>query len=57
MTLTRYESLSFERLARNVWRYADESTGYNVGPVYLTREELLADIERMAFVFCSSRLR
>lgn len=57
MMPTRYESLSFERLTRNVWKYVDESTGANVGFAYMTRAELLADIERMAFVFCSSRLR
>lgn len=57
MTPTRYESLSFEKLAPRVWRYLDESTGANVGQVYMTRAELLADLDRMAQVFCSRRLR
>jgi hypothetical protein len=44
---TRYPELDYEKQG-NVWRCLDASTGQAVGPLYKTRAELLADLERYA---------
>jgi len=56
-TMTRFESLSFQQLDRDLWRYYSEETGMHVGPAFKTREELLAYLPQQAEAFCSSRLR
>lgn len=48
---TRYPELAYVRVDRVTWRFADASTGANIGPYYRTRVELLADLDRYAAFF------
>jgi hypothetical protein len=51
---TRFPELGYARPLKEVWRVIDKSTGCGVGPLYKTRAELLADLDRFAVVFgCS----
>lgn len=40
--------IGYRRVAVDSWRFVDANTDEVVGPNYLTKEELLADIERFA---------
>jgi hypothetical protein len=47
---TRYPALGFEWRGDH-WRILDNATGSAVGPIYKTRKELLADLDRFAREF------
>jgi hypothetical protein len=48
---TRFPELGYQHQGKDAWRILDRSTGAAVGPLYPTRESLLADLERFAGVF------
>lgn len=48
---TRYPELGFTKIedgSRVIWRVVCRETGAEVGPLYASRSELLADLERYA---------
>ena len=49
-TQTRIEPLALARFAPNHWQYVDTTDNRNaqVGPIYRTKTEALADLERYA---------
>jgi len=49
-TQTRIEPLALGRFASNHWQYVDTTDNRNaqVGPIYRTKTEALADLERYA---------
>lgn len=51
MSETRYKELGYVHVTQNLWRLVDLATGHVVGPLYRTRAELLADLDRYARVF------
>jgi hypothetical protein len=48
MTKTRNKHLDLGKIAPNMWSFFDVSTGCQVGPIYHTKIEALADLERYA---------
>jgi len=51
---TRYPELGLANCGRACWRIVDRSTNQVVGPIYGTKAELLADLDRYAAVFGST---
>ena len=53
MRSTRFRYLGYDKVAPNIWRIFDLCDGREsaVGPIYKTRAELLADLERFARAF------
>jgi hypothetical protein len=47
---TRFAELQYTTYC-GIWRIVDAETGNTVGPVYKTKAELLADLERYAKEF------
>jgi hypothetical protein len=45
---TRYSELAYARHAPNLWRIIAVDTDQAVGPFYVTKAELLADLARYA---------
>lgn len=45
---TRYPELGFCKVQDGLWRVVARETGSHVGPLYKSRGELLADLERYA---------
>jgi hypothetical protein len=48
---TRYPELGYANYGRACWRIVDRSDNRVVGPIYKTKAELLADLDRYAAVF------
>jgi hypothetical protein len=48
MTATCYPGLAYAQLGADLWRILDTKRGVAVGPVYRSRAELLADLDRFA---------
>lgn len=50
ITLTRIDPLALARFTATHWQYVDTSDGRNaqVGPIYRTKTEALADLENYA---------
>jgi hypothetical protein len=50
---TRYRELGYVHQDRNLWRFVDltDEGAHYTGPHYRTKAELLADLERQAWVF------
>ena len=49
-TETRQDGLGYVKHGRNTWRLVDTVTGATIGPVYATKAELLADLDRFASI-------
>jgi hypothetical protein len=50
-TETRYPNLYYQMIMPGCWKIIDSTTGQSVGPSYLTKDELLADLDRFAKVY------
>ncbi len=52
---TRYKELGYKQLDRGLWRILTTEDGAAVGPLYRSRAELLADLDRYADAYgCGS---
>ena len=49
--LTRYPELGYRCNAPGLWRIVDKDTGASVGPLYRSKGELLADLNRYATAY------
>lgn len=45
---TRYKELNYEQHGKTLWRIIDSETGSAIGPLYLSKAELLSDLHRYA---------
>lgn len=45
---TRIKGLGYAKITATLWRFYDTETNSSTGPDYLSKAELLADIDRFA---------